>query len=93
MALSPQDTAKVVSFLGSLINGAADLGFAALPLVALYSQARKEGVPLSDLLVRDPTAITSILQALKRQASQLPPAVLTALEDVLREAREGKKPV
>jgi hypothetical protein len=90
MAVTPQETAKVVNFLGSLINGAADLGFSALPLVSLYQKARAENVPFADLLVRDPAAIASIMQALKRQARSLPPAVLDALQEVIREAKEGK---
>lgn len=90
MAVSPQDTAKVVSFLGTIINGAADLGFSALPMVALYQKARAENVPFADLLVRDPAAISSIMQALKRQARTLPGPVLDALQEVIREAKEGK---
>ena len=90
MAISQQETAKVVSFLGNLINGAADLGFAALPLVSLYQKARAEKVPLADLLVRDPQAIIAITDALKRQASKLPPAVLDALQAVIQEAKAGR---
>jgi hypothetical protein len=90
MTISANDTAKVVNFIGGLINGAADLGFSALPLVALYQKAKAENVPFADLLVKDPTAIASIMQALKRQARTLPPAVLDALQEVIREAKEGK---
>lgn len=90
MAISANDTAKVVNFIGGLINGAADLGFSALPLVSLYQKAKAENVPFADLLVKDPTAISSIMQALKRQARTLPPVVLDALEEVIREAKEGK---
>lgn len=88
--ITQQETAKVVGFLGNLLSGAADLGFAALPLVALYQKAKADKVPFADLLVQDPGAMQTILQALERQARSLPPAVLDALQEVIREAKEGK---
>ena len=88
MALSANETAKVVNFIGGLISGAADLGFSALPLVSLYQKAKAENVPFADMLVKDPAAIASIMQALKRQAKQLPPVVLAALQEVIREAKD-----
>lgn len=87
MALSDTDKQRVGSFLGDLLRGTADLGFAALPLVKLYSAAKTEKLSFTDLLLRDPETALAIAAAMKRQAKKLPPEVIGALEQVIAMAR------
>lgn len=87
VVISDADKAKVGSFLSAIVRGAADLGFSSLPLLKTYQQAQKEGVKFSDMLVRDPMAAADLVAAFQRQAKQLPPQVVTALEQVVKAAR------
>ncbi len=88
MAISPDEVRKVGGFMSSLVTGVADLGFAALPLVALYQKAKKENIPFAELIVQDPQALSAITDALLRQAKKLPPSVLATLEEVIKKAKE-----
>jgi len=90
MALTEGEKAKVGAFLGALMRGAADLGFSALPLVALYTKARVEKTPLTDFILKDPAALDAVIQSLKRQAKTLPLPVIIALEGILTDARKSK---
>ena len=85
--LNDADKAKVGKLLSALVTGAADLGLSSLPLLKLYQQAQKEGVKFSDLLVRDPLAAADLIGALQRHAKQLPPQLVSALEQVVKAAR------
>jgi hypothetical protein len=87
VALSEADKQKVGLFLGALLRGTADLGFAALPLVKLYSAAKTEKLNFTDLLMRDPETALAIVTAMRRQAKKLPPEVVSALEQVVAMAR------
>ena len=90
MPLDQNQKAKVGSFLVELLKGTADLGFAAMPLIGLYKQAKDEKVPLMDLVVASPGALDQILSALTRQASKLPEPALVAMEGFIAEARKAK---
>lgn len=91
MPLNSDQSAKVKSFLSSLVLGTADLGFASLPLVDLYKQAKKEGVSFADLVVSDPKALEGILGAVQRQADQLPPVALSIIKGIVEQAQAKKK--
>ncbi len=87
MPLSEIDKLQVSAFLGGLVRGTAEVGFAALPLLKLYKVAKEERVSLPDLLARDPETVLEIIAALRRQARKLPPSVIKALEQVVIAAK------
>jgi len=90
MPLTPEQSAKVKSFLSSLVLGTADLGFASLPLVALYQQAKREGTSFADMVASDPKASVGILDAMQRQADKLSPGTLAVLEAIVKQAQSKK---
>lgn len=88
MPLDNAQKNRVGVFLVSLLKGTADVGFASLPLLTLYKQAKDEKVPLVDMVVANPEALDGIMDAMKRQAKKLPPHALAALAEIIKSAQE-----
>lgn len=90
--LSGQEQTKVGSFVGQLLRGVADLGFTALPYVALYQRAREQKLTIIDLALEDEETVRTVVEALKRKAARLPLPILHLMEQVIVAARVQASP-
>ena len=94
MPLQSDEIAKVKQFLGSLLNGAAELGFSALPILSLYKRAKDERVDFWMLLLTDPDMSAKLVGAMRKHAGKLPDSFVAGLKLAIQahgEARAQEK--
>lgn len=88
--MRPDEQARLQQFLGLLLSGEMDLGFAALPLITLYNKAKVEGVDFWQLLLTEPTIAERITKVMQQHAGKLPPSVITGLKLVIEAHANAK---
>lgn len=84
------DRKRVAEFLGALLNGAADLGFAALPLLGLYKKAKDEKLDFWLLVLSDESLSSMLVRKMREHAARLPPSFVAALKLVIQARNEAE---
>lgn len=82
--MKPEETKRIADFLGSLLNGAADLGITALPLLNLYKRARDERLDFWLLVLSDPTTADALAKAIEQHAIRVSPRLIAAMKLVIQ---------
>ncbi len=80
MAIKQDEMANLQSFIGSMMNGAAEFGLKALPLVAIYKKAQDDKLDFWQLLLTDETTSQQLTKALERHSEKLPPALIASMK-------------
>ncbi len=78
------DEKKVLSqFLRGVMKGTVDLGWSAMPMIALYSRAQEHNTSLVAILAADGEMMLDIANAMKSRAARLPASVIQVLKHVI----------
>lgn len=88
--MNANEQAKLQQFLGMLLDGDMDLGFAALPLIAIYNKAKSEKIDFWQLLLTEPSIADRIVKSMRKHAAKLPESAITGLRLLINSHAEAK---